>query len=149
MEEIKSSVSSAVGSMARNNVIWHSKSSYTCDGEDQSDEVILVGNMLDSTDSWFLDYAAKVMGCIRNYSPAIKLPVIAANRHSVSRVKRVARAARPAVRQTFAARKAAKAADSGGGSSDPDGRRPQTYDVITRNIYSALPISPSVFGGAK
>ena len=62
------------------------------------------------------------------------------------RVKRAARSVGSAVRQTFAARKAAKAADSGGGSSDPDGRRP-LKETNTRNTFSA--VSAFLFGGAK
>lgn len=149
MEEIKSSVSSAVRSMAYRNVVWISKSSYEFDGEDQSDEEILVGNVIDNSGSSYLDYVAKVLGCCREHSKSVGLPAVAANRRASYRVKRAARAARPAVRQTFAARKAAKAADSGG-SSDPDGRRPQTYRVATtRNTSSASPVSAFLRGGAK
>ena len=67
--------------------------------------------------------------------------------HSIAgRIRRAARSARSSVRQTFAARKAAKAADSGGGSSDPDGRRPHTE---TNTINTSLPVSAFLFGGAK
>lgn len=62
------------------------------------------------------------------------------------RVQRAARSVRSSVRQTFTARKAAKAADSGGGSSDPDGRRPHTR-AITSNTLS--PASAFLLGGAK
>lgn len=63
----------------------------------------------------------------------------------VGRVRRAARSVRSSVRQTFAARKAAKAADSGGGSSDPDGRRP----LNNPNTCNALPVSAFLTGGAK
>lgn len=80
-------------------------------------------------------------------APAISLPLIV--KAVASRVQRAARSVRSAVRQTFAARKAAKAADSGGGSSDPDGRRPHTETNTrnTRNTFSA--VSAFLFGGAK
>lgn len=61
------------------------------------------------------------------------------------RVQRAARSVRSSVRQTFAARKAAKAADSGGGSSDPDGRR----HTETNTSKTLSPVFAFLFGGAK
>lgn len=90
----------------------------------------------------YLDFVASIL-CPRE-APAISLPSIV--KTVAFRVQRAARAVRSAVRQTFAARKAAKSADSGGGSSDPDGRRPHTETNI-RNTFSA--VSAFLFGGAK
>ena len=150
MKEIASSVSRAASSMSRSNVILHSPTSYSFDGEEKSDELTVIENaVFDTGKSAYLRYAAKVLGCLRNYSPAIKLPAIAANRHSLSRVKRVARSARPAVRQTFAARKAAKSADSGGGSSDPDGRPHTELSIFKLFDLNFLPVFTFLFGGAK
>lgn len=108
---------------------------------------VLVGHLNEGAASSYLDHMAKVLGCGREFSAAIKLPSINGNRRTVHGVRRAARAARPAVRQTFAARAAAKAADSGG-SSDPDGRRPKTYLVATSSI-TFLPVLALVHGGAK
>ena len=90
----------------------------------------------------YLDYLASILS--PREAPAISLPSIV--KAVACRVQRAARAVRSAVRQTFAARKAAKAADSGGGSSDPDGRRPHT-ETNTSNTPS--PVSAFLFGGAK
>ena len=76
-------------------------------------------------------------------APAISLPPMV--KPVAFRVQRAARAVRSAVRQTFAARKAAKAADSGGGSSDPDGRRP----LNSPPICNTLSVSAFLTGGAK
>ena len=89
----------------------------------------------------YLDYVALIL-CPRE-APSNSLPSIV--KAVVFRVQRAARAVRSAVRQTFAARKAAKAADSGGGSSDPDGRRP----LNKPNTCNALPVSAFLTGGAK
>jgi hypothetical protein len=61
-------------------------------------------------------------------------------------VRRTVRAVRQAVRKTFAARKAAKSSDSGGGSSDPDGRE-KYNEPNPQNSRSH--ISTSQAGGAK
>ena len=87
----------------------------------------------------YLDYVASIFS--PRETPAISLPSIV--KAVAFRVQRAARAVRSAVRQTFAAR---KAADSGGGSSDPDGRRPHT-ETNTSNTPS--PVSAFLFGGAK
>ena len=80
----------------------------------------------------------------RAATSTVKLP---ANIKAVAvRVQRAARSVRSAVRQTFAARKAAKAADSGGGSSDPDGRQPHTETNTSKTLS---PVSSFLFGGAK
>lgn len=147
MSEIEQSVSIAIGSMAYPDVSWHSKTGYDYTGVEQTEQENLVENAVYETgQSSYLEYASKIFGCCRDYSPAIKLPKIEANRHSVIRSKRVVRSTRPAVRQTFAARKAAKAADSGGGSSDPDGRRPPNQQ---KPIRFTLPVFAFLFGGAK
>ncbi len=92
--------------------------------------------------SSYRDDMVKIL-CHRE-APAISLPSIV--KTIAFRVQRAARAVRSAVRQTFAARKAAKSADSGGGSSDPDGRRPHK-EANTRNTFYA--VSAFLFGGAK
>ena len=95
--------------------------------------------------SSYLDYMAKILR--PREAPAISLPSIV--KTVAFRVQRAARAVRSAVRQTFAARKAAKSADSGGGSSDPDGRRPHT-ETNTRNTCNTFSaVSAFLFGGAK
>lgn len=76
---------------------------------------------------------------------AIKLPAAFIKAVAV-RVQRAARSIRSSVRQTFATRKAAKTSDDGGGSSDPDGRRPHTE---TNTSNTPLPVSAFLFGGAK
>lgn len=65
---------------------------------------------------------------------------------SPARTRRSARAARPAVRQTFAARKA-KAADSGGGSDSDGPCRPQHTNQNHSTLNPAL--STVRNGGAK
>lgn len=93
-------------------------------------------NILMARDHKFIDRFASIT--------AVKaLPAIAV------RVKRTARSVGSAVRQTFTARKAAKSADSGGGSSDPDGRphtEPSTFKLPTLNFS---PIFAFQLGGAK
>ena len=60
--------------------------------------------------------------------------------HSSSlRPNRSGRSRRSSVRQTFAARKAAKVSDSGGGSSDPDRRQsPRKTSSIYGIVFTAL-----------
>lgn len=65
------------------------------------------------------------------------------------RVKRAARSVGSAVRQTFTARKAAKSADSGGGSSDPDGRPQTESSIFALPVLTVSPIFAFLFGGAK
>lgn len=150
MRNFELSMSSAIGSMSRKNVSWSSESSYECEPEIQTEQDRLVEEATYSTGkSSYLEYVAKVIGFYRDYSPAIKIPKIATNRRSVIRTNRATRPARPAARQTFAARKSAKSADGGGGSSDPDGRRAhiKTNTINTCNTFSA--VSAFLFGGAK
>ena len=90
----------------------------------------------------YLDYMASIFS--PREAAAMTLPSIV---KAVSfRVQRAARAVRSAVRQTFAARKAAKASDSGGGSSDPDGRRPPNKPNTCNPPSLVLAFQP---GGAK
>lgn len=146
MKDIASSVSRAVSSMSKGNVIWCSPTSYTCDSENLTDEQNVIENASCDTRSTYLDYVVKVLDGFR---PAIKLPTIAANRHSIRRVKRVARAVRSSVRQTFTARKAAKSADSGGGSSDPDGRPHTEPSIFKLPALNFSPVFAFLSGGAK
>lgn len=77
--------------------------------------------------------------------PSVKLPAFI--KAVAVRVLRSARTVRSAVRQTFAARVAAKASDGGGGgSSDPDGRQPHAETNIRK---TRLIISAFTFGGEK
>lgn len=109
----------------------------------------LVGHLNEGASSSYLDRLAVLLGSGREYSPCIKMPSIVGNRRVVIGVRTTARATRSTVRQTFAARKAAKAADSGG-SSDPEGRRPQTYKPrTTRSTQLVLPALAFPQGGAK
>lgn len=63
------------------------------------------------------------------------------------RTRSSSRSVRSAVRQTFSARKAAKA--TGGGSSDPDGRpRPSPSTCTSRTACSTRSISAFLLGGA-
>lgn len=153
MSEINRYVSSAMDSMAYKNVIWHSATDYEFTADEETEQDRLVETAAHNTGrSSYLEYVAKISRGLRDYSPTIKLPTIAANRHSIIRTKRMARAARPAVRQTFVARTAAKAADDGGGSSDPDGRRPhtsKTSKTSKTSINSNTAVSTPVQGGAK
>ena len=70
---------------------------------------------LDAAQS-YLDYAMSVI----SERSRVVIPVV---RKVSKRVQRAARAVRSSVRQSFAARTAAKAADGGGGDPDPDGRK--------------------------
>lgn len=90
----------------------------------------------------YLDYTLSVLTGAA--TTAIKLPAII--KAFAVRIQRAARSVRSAVRKTFAARKAAKAADSGGGSSDPDGRRPHTKPNTSK---TRLTVSTFLIGGAK
>lgn len=147
MENFELSVSSAIGSMSRNNVVWHSETSYEYEPEKQTEQERLVEEATYSTGkSSYVEYLAKVLGSCHGHSLAIKFPKIATNRSSVIRANRSTRSTRPTIRQTFAARKSAKSADSGGGSSDPDGRRPHTK---TNTINTYLRVSAFLFGGAR
>jgi hypothetical protein len=89
----------------------------------------------------YLEYVAKV---INDYRQSMKVPTIISM--AVVRVRRAARSARSAVRQTFAARKAAKSADGGGG--DPDGRpRPQQSYTLKNPRNTSFPAA-FLLGGA-
>ncbi len=90
----------------------------------------------------YLDYTLSILTSAA--TSAIKFPAII--KAFAVRIQRAARSVRSAVRQTFAARKAAKAADSGGGSSDPDGRRPHTKPNTSK---TRLTVSTFLIGGAK
>ena len=88
----------------------------------------------------YLEYAFNVINSARR---AVKMPIIV--KRAFVRIQRAARSVRSAVRQTFAARKAAKSSDSGG---DPDGRpRPQQSYTLKnpRNTRFSTAFS---FGGA-
>lgn len=77
--------------------------------------------------------------------PSVKLPAFI--KAVAVRIQRTARTVRAAVRQTFAARVAAKASDGGGGgSSDPDGRQPHAETNISK---TRLTIFAFMFGGWK
>lgn len=65
--------------------------------------------------------------------------------HSAVRIKRAARAVRSAVRQTFAAKKAAKADSGGSDGSDPEPRHRQHHLAVTLS-FSA--VSVLCLGGA-
>lgn len=73
----------------------------------------------------------------------VRMPVIA---RSLTTARRSSRATRSSARQSFSARTAAKSADSGGGSSDPDGPRPHAK---TNPSNTHLHVSAFLFGGAK
>lgn len=144
MWKLKESTSRAVRSMQYRNVVWCSESSFEYEGEDKPEDVQVIENALDATSS-YLDYVAKISGFERVFSRSVTLP-IPSSCCRPPRSRRTARTARSAVRQTFASRKAAKSADSGGGSSDPDGRRPHT-ETNTSNTHSHF--FAFLFGGAK
>lgn len=70
------------------------------------------------------------------------------NPNVAARIHRSTRSVRSAVRQTFSARKAAKSGDSGGGSSDSDGRPSACTPSLPQHPRHNLPFSPFLFGGA-
>lgn len=93
--------------------------------------------------SSYLDYARKILDDIGKH--LIRIPTLP--KKVPPFLRGAARSARSSVRQTFAARKAAKSADGGGGSSDPDGRRPKTYTFS--NPRFTLLVAAFRFGGAQ
>lgn len=98
------------------------------------------------SDSESRRYVAEVMSFILENDPFLLCKT--ANRTRINRVvpRRAARSARPAVRQTFSARKAAKSADGGGGS-DPDGRPPLILVTINPLRFPASVVAFRI-GGA-
>lgn len=111
--------------------------------EASTEEVTARWSLADSRRK-YLDFAMSVIvgsGPKKAISAAVKII-----KTFSARIQRAARSARSSVRQTFAARKAAKTADSGGGSSDPDGRRPHTE---TNASKTRLTVSAFLLGGAK
>lgn len=147
METIQRSVSRAIESMAYENVIWDSPSSYEFESNRSNQDDIIDNALYGTKQSSYLDYVAKVLGCRDGYRQAVKFPSITAGSHAANRVRRTTtrRGSRPAVRQTFAARSAAKSGDDGGGDSDP---APRHRHSTTQHHHLNNAVS-TFQGGAK